>query len=329
MDGVGELLHEVGEPPGQLDPVAADVVERQRGAQPGPRIVGHGDPGQHPVDTESPGVVQEFDAVGCAVRLVESPPDIGLTHPGGDGVQVVVGEGEPRPHRCGGGQVEHLAGAGPSTGEGQQLRGDGEQRIRLDQGAVGQPDPQPVRRVRIADHLAQAETGGDQWCVGLDVRAHHQDVARLQGRVVGEQAEQDLAQHVDLAGRAVTGVHLHRAVGRVMGAALGADGVGGDVGLQPAEQGIGMGCGGQEFVGIGRRQAALQFAQVAAQGGQQGVPDNAVAGVLPARDRLVDVLKGLPERLAGVRQPQVQVVVGGQRAEQFDLGGRQPGVPEQ
>ena len=37
----------------------------------------------------------------------------------------------------------------------------------------------------------------------------------------------------------------------------------------------------------------------------------------------------LPQVVAGVRQPQVKVVVGGQRVEQFDLGGRQPGVAEE
>ena len=54
---------------------------------------------------------------GRAVLLVEAPSDTGLAHPGGDGVQIVVGEAELGPHRGGLRQVEHLAGGGPTAGE--------------------------------------------------------------------------------------------------------------------------------------------------------------------------------------------------------------------
>ena len=60
-----------------------------------------------------------------------------------------------------------------------------------------------------------------------------------------------------------------------------------------------------------------------------GWPDLAVAGVVAAGDLAVHVGERLPQVVAGVRQPQVKVVVGGQRVEQFDLGAGQPGVPEQ
>ena len=65
-----------------------------------------------------------------------------------------------------------------------------------------------------AGRLAQPERGGEQRCVGLDVGAHHEDVARLERRVVLHQPDEHLAQHLDLSGRAVAGVHLHRAVRR-------------------------------------------------------------------------------------------------------------------
>ena len=57
--------------------------------------------------------------------------------------------------------------------------------------------------------------------------------------------------------------------------------------------------------------------------------DLAVAGVVAAGDLAVHVGERLPQVVAGVRQPQVKVVVGGQGVEQFDLGARQPGVAEQ
>lgn len=91
----------------------------------------------------------------------------------------------------------------------------------------------------LAGQLTEPEAGHDQRRIGLDVRAHHHDVTRLQRRVVFKQAEQHLPQHVDLAGRAVAGVHLNRTV-RARGAApVRPHRIGGEVGLQPAQQGAG------------------------------------------------------------------------------------------
>ena len=66
--------------------------------------------------------------------------------------------------------------------------------------------------MRAVHDVAEAEARDDQRRVGLDVRAHDEDVAGLQRRVVGKQAEQHLAQDVDLAGGAVAAVHLDGAV---------------------------------------------------------------------------------------------------------------------
>ena len=107
--------------------------------------------------------------------------------------------------------------------------------------AVGQPDPQPVTgMLRLGLGGVQAERRRDQRREGLDVGAHHDDVPRLQGGVVGEQPDQHFAQHLDLAVRAVAGVHLHAAVVGVEQRALGRGtglGIGGDVGLQPRRAG--------------------------------------------------------------------------------------------
>ena len=83
------------------------------------------------------------------------------------------------------------------------------------------------------------------------------------------------------------------------------------------------------FVGVSARQAALQFAQIAAEGGQQWVADVAVAGVVAAEDGSVIACELLPQVVAGVGQPEVKVMVGGQGTQELDLGGRQPGVAEQ
>ena len=110
------------------------------------------------------------------------------------------------------------------------------------------------------DHVAEAEASDDQRCVGLDIRAHDQDVARFERRVVGEQTEQHFAQDIDLAGGAVAAVHLHGAVVGVQRPAFRPDRVGGDVGLQPAQQRVGAVVAAEVFVGLPGGQAALQFA---------------------------------------------------------------------
>ena len=73
------------------------------------------------------------------------------------------------------------------------------------------------------NHVAETEAGDDQWRVGLDVRAHDEDVAGFERLVVGEQAEQHFAQDVDLAGGSVAAVHLHRAVSPCVRSAVRAE----------------------------------------------------------------------------------------------------------
>ena len=85
----------------------------------------------------------------------------------------------------------------------------------------------------------------DQRREDLDIGAHDDDVARLERRVVGEQVQDRVAHHLDLAGAAVAGVHLQAAIVRLEQHALvGRAGerqarrraVGANVGLDPAEQ---------------------------------------------------------------------------------------------
>ena len=260
---------------------------------------------------------------------IETPADVRLTDPVGDVLQVVVAEREARAHGLRAGEVEHLASGDAAAGQVEQLGGDRQQRVGLDQGPVGQLDTEPVRGMRVAHDLPEAEVRRDQRGVSLDVGAHDEDVAGLQCLVVGEQAEQHLAQHVDLPGRAVTGVHLHRAVTGLQRTALRPNLIGGDVGLQPAQQGVRAVIRHQELVVGDGGQRALQFAEIAAQGGEQRVIDAAVAVVVATGHRGAKAVQRGPQRGTRVRQPQVHVVVFGQCIQQFDVGDREPGVAEQ
>ncbi len=298
------------------------------------RIVGHRDTGEDAVDAETPSVLDEVDAVRLAVLDVEAPADVGLANPAGDVLEVVVGEVEAGPDWRGRGEVEHLAGGGPPARKREQLGRDGEQRVGLNERTVREPHPQLVGGVDSLDHVAEAEAGDDQRRVGLDVRAHDEDVAGFERLVVGEQSEQHFAKDVDLAGGSVAAVHLHRAVGPGVRSAFGPNGIGGDVGLQPAKQSVGAVEGAsrtkQVFVGLPvGGQAALKFAKVAAEGGQQRMGDGAVAGVVAAGDLPVIACELSPQVVAGVGQPEVKVVMGGEGLQQFDFGRRQSGVPEQ
>ena len=134
----------------------------------------------------------------------------------------------------------------------------------------------------------EAEAGGDQRRVGLDVGAHHQHVAGLERGVVGEQAEQHLAQHLDLAGRAVAGVHLDGAVVGSQGrAAAGPAALARRSACSHWSRLSGAAARAAATGSSTRRdraQRALELAGVAAERGQQPVADPLVGAVAAPLD---------------------------------------------
>ncbi len=171
--------------------------------------------------------------------VVESPADAGADRPVAQPLELVVVEPEPLPDGRRAGEVEHLAGGEPGGAELEQLGQHGEQGIGLPQRAVGEADAQLGCWVGGVVLAADREGGRDDRGERLDVRAHDEHVARLEGGVVGEQADDHLAEHLDLPGAAVAGVHLDAAVvvGQLWRARV--DSVVGEVLLEPAEQGVG------------------------------------------------------------------------------------------
>ena len=257
----------------------------------------------------------------------------GLAHPAGDVLEVVVGEPEPGPHRRGLREVEHLAGGGAAAGQREQLRGHAEQRVGLDERAVGQPHPQPVRGVRARaprrrGRSPRRSAARRSRCPGTSpgCRAAPASGRRRAGRAAPRAARRSGGPGRGSCAPAPTG-RRGAASGRAgerrsrrCRTAASRAGCRGDLSAADQQVFVGLRLGGQ---------AALQLAQVAAEGGQQRVADLAVAGVVAAGDRAVHAGERSPQVVAGVRQPQVQVVVGGQRLEQLDLGAGQPGVTEQ
>ena len=249
--------------------------------------------------------------------------------------------------------VEAAFGMGPvstssTTGHGGHP-GHGEQRVRADQRPVGELDPQPVRRVSgdpdpdpvsgLRTSGSEPEAGRDQRRVRLDVRAHHQDVARLEGRVVLEQADQHLAQHVDLARGPVARVHLEAAVGRVVVAAGplvdGGGVVGAQVGLEQTQQRRPVVGGWRHRVAVREARSiegAAQLARVAPERRQQRVADQLGRLVVLAGDgsaRAAHVAERVPQGRGGLWEVEVYVAALAERSHELDLGGGEPCVPEQ
>ena len=311
-------------------------------------VAAHRDAEQDPVEAGAPGVLRELVHRERRPRLlVETPADARARDPAADPLELVVGEAEPAPARLGGGEVEHLRGGHPAAAQLEEHPGHREQRVRADQRPVGELDPQPVRRVPgdpdpvsgLRTGGREPEPGGDQRRVRLDVRAHHQDVAGLEGRVVLEQADQHLAQHVDLARGPVARVHLEAAVGRVVVAAgplLDRRGVvGAQVGLEQTQQRRPVVGGWRHRVAVREARSvegAAQLARVAPERRQQRVADQLGRLVVLAGDgsaRAAHAAERVPQRRRGLREVEVHVAALAERPQQLDLGGRQPRVPEQ
>ncbi len=301
----------------------AVVVAAHRGAQ------------EEPVETGAPRVVGEPLHLETGALLgVEPPANAGRADPVGDPGEVVVIEVEAPAADVGADQVEHVARRHPAAGDLDQPGGHGEQRVGAGQGAVGEPDPEPMGGVTFVHHPLEPEARRDQRRVGLDVRTHHEDVARLEGRVVVEQPDEHLTQHVDLARGAVAGMYLQAAVvgrrhPRGPELAVGSP-VGAEVGLEPAEErGPLLQRGSRGRLDADVVEDPAQLAGVTAQGCQQRVVDSLGGRVVVARDHPADAPQVVPEHRRGLGKPQVDVTSLAERAEQLHLGDRQPGVAEE
>ena len=330
---------QLGQPAGEVDARGADVVERKRGADPALCIVGHGHPREHAVEPEPPRVLHVApQAEGPTVVGVEGPADARGLDPCADRLEVVVAEPEPAAHGPGGAEVEHPAGLGPSASDAEQAVDDGEQGVGLRKRPVGEPDLEPVAGMPLAPNststagTAEAEGRLDERCVGLDVGAHHQHVTRLERGIVGEQTEDHLPQHLDLAGVPVAGMHLHAAVGGVEGPLVrSGERVGFEVVLEPPEQGAwALGSGTDGVVDVDERhERALQLADVTTQRREERMVDALVRGVVAARQSAGQVDQRVPLGVGRVRQPDVHVAATPEGTEQLGFGDRNPGVAEQ
>ena len=267
---------------------------------------------------------------------VEPPPHAALGGPAVEAGQVVVVQAEAAPHRLAGGEVEHLGGGEPRRGEVEQLGDHPEEGVRLAQRPVGEPHPD-VGRALGALHVGPLLGEGrlHERREGLHVRAHHQDVARLQGRIVRQGVQDRVAHHLHLASAAVAGVDLQAPVGGVERHPLVGPAaerrprrrpVGPHAGLEPGEQGAGLLV--ERPVVVEARPPAqheLHLARVPAPGAEQGVerhPGAAVVGAEPRPRALREGADALPQRGRGVEQEEVDLAVVGDGPEHVEVARR-------
>ena len=219
----------------------------------------------------------------------------------------------------------------------EQRAGDGQQRV----GAGRVPRSASWTRssvggvARVGD-VAEPERGRDQRRERLDVRAHHEDVARLQRRVVLQQPDQHLAEHVDLSGRrrgrrapARSG-RRRRGDGRRARRTSGRGWRAGRAGARPS----------RVVRGVGHRRGDVVVTdadqeRVAAHG-RRGRARRAAGGRRGRRRRPRRAGRPPPSparssqrRGRRLRQPEVHVAELAEGLEQLDLGDRQPGVAEE
>ncbi len=194
------------------------------------------------------------------------------------------------------------------------------------QRTIREPHPQPVPGMGERPLDALAERGPHQRRVRLDVRAHDDDVARLERRIVLEQVQQPLPQGLHLPGRAVAGVDLDGVVHRPRRRLP----VRGDVGLQLSEQR--RGARRSRVVHVDHPDGAeprLQLAHVAGEAGEQRMCDVERAHVVGAATRRFTVGELPPHLDTRMRNPHVHIAIGAERGQHRDLIGAQPGGPEQ
>ncbi len=366
VDGDGEAVEEFGQAAGQVDVAAAHVVDGEHPADQAVPFVGHGHTEEEPVEAGPPRVgVEGVELVGGPVGGVEAPADAGLRHPLLGPGQVVVVEVEPAPDRLPAGQVEHLGGGHPGRSQGQELGHDPEDRIGLAQRPVGQPDPEidpgragdggrvdGISATGAVEPFGGAERGVDQRGERLDVGAHHDDVAGLEGRVGGQEVEDGVAHHLHLPAPPVTGVDGQAGVAPVKDGPVvaprqrqaGRGPVGPHVGLDPLQERRfprldGMvvvdrrAVAGAAVVGVDGREDQLHLPGVTPPGGQERVGREVgrrVGGTgddrpPPARP----LLDPAPQHGRGMEQEEVHVAMGGQGPQHGQRTGRQPGEAEQ
>ena len=189
-------------------------------------------------------------------------------------------------------------------------------------------------RLAVVDQLGpDPERRRDERREGLDVRAHHDDVARLQGGIGGQQAEDHVAHDIDLPGPAVAGVDLDAAIAGVDHRPADRRQLARRARIRLLQQRKGVAAGrspspaGNEMMAVVNQLTSAR-ANVSCNSRTSRPSDESSRCATSARRRiaragagrhLADGGQPLPQGGAGMQQPQVDVAVLGERRQDGEL----------
>ncbi len=138
-EGGVEPVEQLGEPAGEVDLGAVNVVEREGGADQAEVLLIHRDAGEQAVEPVGPGVLPDADEAVAGTGRVELPADAGAAYPVTDTFQRLLVEAESASHRLHGREVKDLRSGEARVGELQQPGDDIEHRVGLSRCANGRP----------------------------------------------------------------------------------------------------------------------------------------------------------------------------------------------
>ena len=236
-----ETCDSVGQATGDGDVVTLDAERRDVARCEADVVVTHRHSHEHPVNRDPPRVGGEFrrEAPSLPVRTVEAPAHVGPHDPIRDRPKGTVVEVEALADRRQRNELQHLRRGEPARYQREQRVERREDRVRLAQRTVGDAVEEPGRGA--ARHVGRllgrdSEARLHQWHELVDRRGEHDDVLLAQRRVVDQQVEDRVAQHLDLAGAPVARVHLDRAVVGAQLEVAGGGAIGAYVVLHALEQ---------------------------------------------------------------------------------------------
>ena len=208
-----ETCHEIGETPGNGNVPALHANRRDGARGETDAVVAHRHSHKDTIDGFTPGVRRKRlrKSPPGSLGTVQTPPHVGNSDPVGDRADRIVVELESAAYDAKRDELQHLGGRKAARHEGEQRVQRCEHRERLAKGTVGDAVGEPrgcLLRLARGIFDRRAETRLHERCELVDSRREDDDVLLAKARVLVEQMEDRVTQHLHLAVLSMTGVHL-------------------------------------------------------------------------------------------------------------------------
>ncbi len=173
---VEERLAEIGEAAEQLGAAALDVVEGEGVAKEQAIVARHRVAEEEAIEAEAPRRLLEGGlSEALPVLGVDAPAHVDVGDPALDRRDLGLVDGEARAHRLAAEQLEHRARRHPAGAGVEEREERVDRRALVAEAAIGDAIRHVARSAGV-----DAEHRLDQRRIGLEIRRHHHDVARLE-----------------------------------------------------------------------------------------------------------------------------------------------------